>query len=605
MRSAAPSLDADHTNGLTPQRRLAAVAFIDIAGYSRLMERDERGTYQHWMSLRSDIIEPLVSRSHGHIVNGAGDGCLLQFNGGLDAAKFALDLQRVLGTQAGAAKGGDSLKIRVSAHLCELIFDHDQVFGEGVNIAARLLDFAEPGGIVISGSLHEHVHQTLSFHRVDLGFLSLRHIERRVRALKITPLELAPPTPVELGPPAPALLRGYQPSIAVLPMRTSGLNPPDGYLAEGMVHEIVASLASLRELFVVSSSSTIAVSLSSYDMANISHELGVRYLLAGTIAYAGDGYRLVVELSDTEMTSVIWTENFEFLRPRLFDVQQEIAEKVAYALLPHIRLTELARARRKHPANMNAYDFLLRGMYSLYRLGEEDFAESLALFQKAVECDPTFGTAHAMIAKWYIMHVGEGRSVDLRADSKEALRFASLALEDNPSDPLALAVYGHTQSFLFAEYDRAIHAFERAIAMNPSSAIAWGLSAPTYCYVGAARDAIERARHALALSPLEPFAYFYRSALTLAHYFSGTYDEAVFWGRKTMRTAPRFVANMRPLAASLAALGRLGEAREIGAALIELNPDFRVRQFCDWYPLKHSEQRAQLIEHLLAAGLPE
>jgi adenylate cyclase len=244
-------------------------------------------------------------------------------------------------------------------------------------------------------------------------------------------------------------------------------------------------------------------------------------------------------------------------------------------------------------------------MYRLYRLDEEDFGASRSLFQKAIECDPSYGTAYAMMAKWYILQVGEGRSGDVRADSREALRFASLALEDNPSDPLALAVYGHTQSFLFAEYDRAIDAFDRAIAANPNSAIAWGFSAPTYCYIGEAGEAIERARHALALSPIEPFAYFYRTTLTLANYFNRCYEDSVFWGRKTMRTAPRFVANMRPLAASLAALGQLEEARQIGAALLRLDPSFRVRRFCDWYPLKCREQRELLVEHLLAAGLPE
>jgi tetratricopeptide (TPR) repeat protein len=210
-----------------------------------------------------------------------------------------------------------------------------------------------------------------------------------------------------------------------------------------------------------------------------------------------------------------------------------------------------------------------------------------------------------MMAKWYILQIGEGRSGDVLADSREALRFASLALEDSPSDPLALAVYGHTQAFLFGKYDEAIDAFDRAIAASPNSAIAWGFSAPTYCYMGEAAEAIERAKHALALSPLEPFAYFYRTTLTLAHYFNRTYDESVFWGRKTLRTAPRFTANMRPLAASLAALSQLEEAREVGAALLKLDPNFRVRRFCDWYPLKRPEQRALLIEHLLAAGLPE
>ncbi len=597
MQDADPCPGLALVHGPTPQRRAAAVVFIEVVGYTRLLELDEEGTYQNWMALRSDVIEPFLSLNGGDVVNGTGDGFLVMFNGGIDAVKFALDVQRSLGTRSDAADQRNAVKIRISANLCDVIFDQGEIFGEGVNIASRLLEFADAGGIVISGSLHERVSQTLLFHRVDLGFLNLRNIERRVRALKIMPLELAPPTPV-----APSR---HQPSVAALPMRTYGLNPPDDYLAQGIVHEIVASLASLRELFVISSSSTVAEALSSYDRASIGHVLGVRYLVASTITCVRDGFRLLVELSDTETASVIWTEHFKFSYDHLFRVQQEIAGKVAYALLPHIRLTELNRAQRKHPTNMDAYDFVLRGMYRLYRLGEEDFTASRALFLEAVERDPHYATALAMLAKWYILNIGEGRSLDIRANSSEALRCASLALEDSPSDPLALAVYGHTKSFLFAAYDEAIDAFGRAIAANPNSALAWGFSAPTYCYVGDAQEATERAKRALALSPMEPFAYFYRTTLTLSNYFNGLYEDSVFWGRKTMWTAPRFVANLRPLAASLAALGRLVEAREVGAELLKLNPDFRVRQFCEWYPLKRPEQRALLVDHLLAAGLPE
>lgn len=279
--------------------------------------------------------------------------------------------------------------------------------------------------------------------------------------------------------------------------------------------------------------------------------------------------------------------------------------KVVYALLPHIRSTELHRAVLKPPESLDAHDYLLRGIYSLYRLGEEDFETARQQLAKALEHDPTYALANAMMAKWYILQIGEGRSDDVMADSQAALRHATQALQENPSDPLALAVYGHTQSFLFARYDRAIEVFDLAISTSPNSEIAWGLSAPTYCYIGEGELAIERAEHALALSPLEPFAYFYRTALTLAHYFNGTYEESVFWGMKTMAAAPRFTANMRPLIASLSALGRMDEARAVAEELIKQDPDFSVSRFTEWYPLKEKSQRKVLAHRLLRAGLPE
>ena len=201
-------------------------------------------------------------------------------------------------------------------------------------------------------------------------------------------------------------------------------------------------------------------------------------------------------------------------------------------------------------------------------------------------------------------HIGEGLSLDILADSREALRLATLALECNASDPLALAVYGHVSSFLFADYDKALDAFDRAIAACPSSAIAWGWSASTYCYLGDGPTAIARATHARALSPLDPFAYFYMSALTNAHYTNQTFEEAVHWGRKTMISAPRYVANLRLLIASLSALGRIDEARSVASIMMEITPTFRVETFVNWYPIKGAERRALLAERLLAAGLP-
>jgi len=597
MESVEPRLGNANVAGQGSLRPMAAVVFIDVVGYTRLMEQDEQGTHRHWMTIRSSVIGPGVLGKGGHIVKSTGDGFLLTFESGLDAVKFALEMQRELGAHAAGDGHDQAMQIRISEHYCEIIQEQDDIFGEGVNIAARLLPFADPGGIVISATVHDQIRPTLQFHLVDLGFLRLKNIERRVRAFKIAPLELAAPK----APPT----RGHQPSIAVLPMRTPGLNPPDRYFAEGIVHDIVASLASVRELFVVASSSTLAIPDTTLDSTAISRMLGVQYLLTGRIARAATGWRVIAELIDTDTRSVIWTDRFEFKHSELFTVQEAIAEKVVYALLPHIRFTELERALRKPPQSMDAYDFLLQGMYRLYRLREEDFEVSRALFQKAIEHDPSYATAYAMMAKWYILQIGEGRSTDERADDEEALRFASLAIKHSPSDPLALSVYGHIQSFLFAEYDRAIESFNRAIAASPNSAIAWGLSAPTYCYIGDGQGAIDRAQHALSLSPLEPFAYFYRTTLTLAYYFNDSYEDSVFWGRKSMAAAPRFTANMRPLIASLAALGRLDEAREVGAALIEQDPDFRVEKFCSRYPLKRLEHRALLSERLLAAGLPK
>ena len=576
-----------------PQRRLAAIFFIDVVGYCSLMGQDEQTTHQRWMTMRTHVIVP-VSRTFGaRFMKSTGDGLLIEFESGLDAMKFALDLQRTLSEPIDGIQ--DALPVRMSIHLGDVMVESDDIYGYGVNIAARLLDFGGAGDIVVSSTVHDQVYQVGQYEAVDLGLLTLKNINQRIRAFKVG--SSCPPLP------EPQVTNRHQPAIAVLPFRWFG--PDDKRLyGEGMMLDIVASLAGLRELFVISSSSTLAFSEGPVDVQAVSKQLGVRYLVVGKVICEDDRIRISAELSDVESRSVLWTDRYEIPHADLFKAQDAIAEKIAYALLPHIRNSELQRALRKPPKSLEAYDYLLQAIYRMYKLTEQDFTLAKSLLETAIDLDPQYALAYAYLAKWYILHIGEGRSQDIQAESREALRVATIALDYNGSDPLALAVYGHTSSFLFADYDKALDAFDRAIAACPSSAIAWGWSASTYCYLGDGPTAIARATHARALSPLDPFAYFYMSALTNAHYTNQTFEEAVHWGRKTMISAPRYVANLRLLIASLSALGRIEEARSVAAIMLEINPTFRVEAFVNWYPIKGAERRALLAERLLAAGLP-
>jgi len=577
-----------------PNTRFAATIFIDVVGYTRLMGRDQLGTHQRWMSMRTNVIEPRVASGGGKVIKSTGDGLLLEFPDDVSAVKFALTVQ--LHQTRAAHDDPEALQLRMSVNVGDIIAERDDIYGDGVNIAARLQEYAGPDGIVISGNVHDRVRERLHYQAADLGFLTLKNIEHRVRAFKIAHHELTAPRA--------GVSYGHQPSIAVLPLQTLGLDAAHSYLAQGIIHDIVASLAGIRELFVISSTSTLTFADTAIDPANICHRLGVRYLVTGALMRHGELLRMRVELNDVDTKSVLWTNQYEFSVAELFEIQDAIATKVAYALLPHIHISELKRAERKPPQSMDAYDLVLQGMYRLYRLSYDDLVAARGLFERALEYDPQYGTAHAMMAKWYILHIGEGHSTDFKADAHEALRFASQALKSDPSDPLALAIFGHTNSFLFADYDRAVDAFDRAIAGTPNSAIAWTLSASTYCYLGEGERALVRASYGISLSPLDPYAYFYQSALTNAHYTNGTFEEAVQWGRKVMATAPRYVANLRLLIASLVAAGRIEEAREIGAALLNVDPRFSVEKFCSWYPLKQPERRAILAERFIKAGLP-
>ncbi|MEY9181098.1 adenylate cyclase [Bradyrhizobium sp. USDA 326] len=577
-----------------PRRHSAATVFIDVVGYSRLMGADEDGTHKRWMSLRADVIEPRVASCGGDVIKSTGDGLLLEFEQPVDAIRFALDTQLHLAEASAGAS--ESLQLRMSANVGDVIAERDDIYGDGVNIAARLQEFAGAGGIVISGAIHDRVKDDVHYHAADLGFLTLKNIERRVRAFKISHQQLRPPTV--------SVAHALKPSVAVLPLQMLGLEAKDAYLAQGIVHDIVASLAGIRELFVVSSTSTLGFSDPTIDPAAICHRLGVRYLVTGTLTRQGELLRMRVQLIDVDTRSMLWTNQYEASIAQLFDVQEKIATSIAYALLPHIHISELQRAERKVPQSMNAYDLVLQGMYRLYRLGHDDMIAARSLFERALEYDPHYAAAYALMAKWYILHIGEGHSTDFKADSAEALRLASRALEFEPSDPVALAIFGHINSFLFAAYDRALDAFDRAIWGTPNSAIAWSLSASTYCYLGDGPRAVARASYGVSLSPLDPYAYFYQSALTNAHYTNETFDEAVHWGTKVMAAAPRFAANLRLLAASLVAAGSIERAREVGAAHMRIDPSFSVEKYCSWYPIKQPDRLALLAERLIEAGLP-
>ncbi|MBR0845478.1 hypothetical protein JQ607_35265 [Bradyrhizobium liaoningense] len=573
---------------------MAATIFIDVVGYSRLMGADEEGTHKRWMAMRADVIEPRVASNGGEVIKSTGDGLLLEFKNPVEAINFALDTQLSLAQLA--AGGGNPLELRMSANVGDVIAERDDIYGDGVNIAARLQEFAGPGGVVISGAIHDEVKDHLRYQAADLGFLTLKNIARRIRAFKIAHRELRAPTV--------SVAHALKPSVAVLPLQMLGLQATDAYLAQGIVHDIVASLAGIRELFVVSSTSTLGFTDPGIDPAAVCHRLGVRYLVTGTLTRSSELLRMRVQLIDVDTRSLLWTNQYEASISQLFEVQEKIATSIAYALLPHIHISELKHAERKVPQSMNAYDLVLQGTYRLYRLGYDDMMAARTLFERALDHDPNYAAAYALMAKWYVLHIGEGHSTDFKADSREALRLASRALEYEPSDPMALAIYGHINSFLFADYDRAVDAFDRAIGGTPNSALAWSLSASTYCYLGDGPRAVARASYGISLSPLDPYAYFYQSALTNAHYTNETFDEAVHWGTKVMAAAPQFVANLRLLAASLVAIGDLERAREVGAAHMRIDPAFSVDKYCSWYPIKQPARRALLGERLIKAGLP-
>jgi adenylate cyclase len=336
----------------------------------------------------------------------------------------------------------------------------------------------------------------------------------------------------------------------------------------------------------------------------VGRDLDVSYALSGSVRRAGPRIRVSVELAETTGGAVVWASHFDGISEDLFALQDEIARRVVGAIAPQVREAELRRALRKRPDSLEAYDYVLRALAQIYQLNLAAFAETRTWIEKAIAIDPTYAMPYALLAIWHSIRAGQGWSPNIAADNAEVFRLATAAIALDSFDAMALALCGHTKSILRYEFEEAMLLFDRAIAASPSSAIAWIRSSPTYSYIGDPREAIRRVEEGLRLSPLDPHIFLPHTILVLAHYVGGEYDEAARWGRKAREENPQYTANLRLLAASLAAAGNTAEAREVGQALLVADPKFEVGRFVNGYAIRDPERRDRLAHHLRLAGLP-
>nr|WP_276595335.1 winged helix-turn-helix domain-containing protein [Roseateles albus] len=402
----------------------------------------------------------------------------------------------------------------------------------------------------------------------------------------------------ELHPPSAS----KQPRIAVLPFESDG-GHAERYFGDGITEEIITNLALNRHFFVISRGSTLHLRSQTKRLVDIAQELGVRYLLDGTVRRQGHRLRIGAELSDCQLGQVLWAERFEGQQDELFKLQARISSKITAAIDPCIRSVELNDVRSRPTGKLDSYDSMLKGLHLMYSEGERAFEDAGPCFERAVALDPQFAQAHANLSWWLSMRIGEGRSLQAQTDREMAQYHAYRAIELDPRDAWALAIAGHTMSFLFKRFSVALDMFEQALSINPNSAVAWARSATTLAYLGRGAEAIERVLNALDLSPFDPFAFTFCTTHGLACMVSEKYDEAVLWLDKALRLNPRYRAAARLLIAARALAGDLDGARACGASFLQREPDFKVSEFGLWYPLQ-SPHHERLLAALRQAGLP-
>ncbi len=587
-------------------RRLVVVVAFDVVNFSGLVEADEERVLAAWRALRREI-DPLIVQCGGRIFKALGDGLLVEFTSPVDATRAALAVQQAAARLAGQDE--IRLELRCAIHMGEVTVEGTDLLGDGINVVSRLQAHAPVGGVLVSSAVMDLISGRIDQPIEEIGPLLLHNISRPVHAYAVGPGAFGSRGGglgrVQVLPPAVDSFQRRRPSIAVMPFVDQASDTGASWFSDGLVEDIISALSCLPELIVISRGSVLRYRGTVLDPQQVRRELAVRYMLSGTVRRDGHKVLLSAELADCESATVLWSDRFCGETADLYRLQDELSARVVATIAPQVQESELRRVLRKHPGNLDAYECVLRGLDQLYRPEGESFTKALPLFQRAMELDAHYATAYALAATCHGERFYQGDSPDPTTDHQEAERLSGLALTFDRFDPLALSLCGHIRSWLFRDYDHAIELFDRALAANPSAAIAWVRSSATFSYVGETREARRRVDIGLRLSPYDAHVFFSYGLAGLAHYAAGDYADAAAWGRRAMALNPRFVGNIRFLAASLAADGQIDEARQVGQDLLRLNPRFSARRFAEGHAFKDPEQRRLFGEHLVLAGLPE
>jgi TolB-like protein/Tfp pilus assembly protein PilF len=551
-----------------------------------------------------------IEKSHGRVFTFAGDGLMAEFPSAIEALKCALRIHADTARRNARLPPDQWLRFRVGINSGEILLQENRTGGTAVNIAARLEALAEPGAVCMSAAVFEQVRRTVAASYEPLGQHRLKNIRDPVMVYGIPasacsswinmpalPRISVPDVTAEAG-------SEYRPSLAVLPFRTLQKDQSDAYFAEGMIDDIIRALGGLKDLLVISRSSTIGFARMPLDVRRVGHELDVRYVLHGSVRRAGNTLRIAVELSESQTGSVIWADRFDGELTDLFDLQDRIALRVATAIAPQLRERELNRALRKHPDSMTAYDLTLQALDRFYRMDRSSIEQARELLEQAIAHDPDYAPAYSHMASLRMRWIGQGWSEDELADRTMAASVARMAIERDRNDALGLAIYGHLQSYLLKDYGVAQEYLERAMAAGPSCAWAWAYSSLTCGYLGDIATAIARAERAVRLSPIGADSFWLEHYLSQAYYLGGRYDDAIAWGRMSAAHAGANTSNLRCLIASLVAAQEMDEARKIAHQLMRLVPKFRLTTFRARTPLR-GEVRDQFADRLRLAGVPD
>ncbi len=571
------------------ERKLAAIFAADIAGYSRLMGADEAGTFARLKSCR-ELIDRLIAEHRGRIFNTAGDSIVADFASAVDAAACAVAVQAAVARDNAQSGTAEPMQFRIGIHVGDVIIDGGNLLGDGVNIAARLEGLAEPGGICVSGVVRDQIGNKLPLGFDDLGDQQFKNIAQAIRVYRVQA-----GTPAT--PPA-ALPLPDKPSIAVLPFQNISGDPEQEYFADGMVEEIITALSRIHWLFVIARNSTFTYKGQAVDVKQVGRELGVRYVLEGSVRKGGNRVRITAQLIDALTGTHLWAERFDGLIEDVFELQEKIALSVAGVIEPALQAAEMRRSAARPTPDLSAYDLYLRALAVFFPVTKERIVEALGLFEQAIAIDRQYGPALSWAAMCHRLLVVQGWAEEPETNRRKAADLARQALQAAENDPRVIANAAMVLANFGEDIGAMIGLVDRALALNPSFARGWYVSGFLRIMAGEHDLAIEHLETSLRLSPRERIGT-PLSAMGAAYFFKRRFEEAASKLLLAIQDDPGYPGSYRVLAACYAHMGHLDEARPIVAKLRTITP-LVVPSVVPW---RNPEDRELLLSGLrLAIG---
>ena len=575
------------------ERRLAASLAADVAGYSRLMGSDEEGTLAALKACRRELIDPKIAEYRGRIVKTTGDGALVEFASAVDAVRCAVEIQRAMADRNAHQPDGRRIEFRIGINVGDIVSDEGDIFGDGVNVAARLEGLAEPGGICVSGRVYDDVQGKLDSSFEDAGERQLKNIARPVKVFRVRLEKVTTALPA---------VASRRPSITVLPFQNMSGDPEQEYFADGMVDEIITGLSRIKWLSVVSRNSSYIYKNKPVVMKDVAAKLGVRYVLEGGVRKSGNRVRITAQLIDAETDAHLWAEQYDRLLDDVFALQDEITMCVVGAIEPSVRKAEINRIKRQRPETFTAYDLLLRSQQHVFAGMPAEAAKAIVLLEEALKLEPDYSAAHAYLS--WCFHSRFVRGGLREEDRLAAVGHAREAIALGNDDATTLAIAALVLAYDGHEISTALKTFDRALELSNSNIFALCWNAAILAWIGESKLAIERAQRALRLGPFDSLIWRAYHALSIAYFHSQRYGEAADAARSVIAANSAYSIPRAILAAALVRLERLDEAKAMAQTVLEREPSFTIHGTARYSELEPAVFRP-FAEAWREAGLPE